>query len=726
MFSMILLDLDFSLPIKNPVIIFSLVLFIILFAPLLLNKLRIPHIIGLIIAGVLIGPYGLNLLLRDSSIVLFGTVGLIYIMFTAGLEIDLEEFRKNRGKSIVFGLFTFAIPAVFGSLIVYYVLGFSLYSSLLMGAMFASHTLLAYPIASRYGISRIRSVTLSIGGTIITDVLALILLATIAGLTRGAIGTAFWLRLGISSLIFAAIIFFLFPLIARWFFKRFEDNISQYIFVLALVFLGAFMAEAAGLEAIIGAFLSGLALNRFIPHNSALMNRIDFVGNALFIPFFLIGVGMLVDVTVLFKGLGALKVAGVMILIAVASKYVAAWLTQKTFRLLPEERSMIFGLSNARVGATLAVVLVGYNIIIGETESGEPLRLLNEDVLNGTILMILITCTISSLVVERASRKLAMLEEGKDKPTILDDKHRILISVAYPDTIMDLVDLALMLKPGSTKSPLYALNVVDENEMEGNSVANAKKLMEKVVRHASATDNQVIPLIRYDQNISNGIIYSVKEHEITDLVIGLHKETRENDSFFGSVAERILKKTSETIYVYKPVQPLNTLQRIVVAAPLKCEHEPGFYHWFDTLYFLARDTGLPLVIYASPETIVRMQATNSLRKAPLNVQYIDFFEWDEFLFFSGQIRNNDLFIVLTSRKGHVSYRSELEKIPYFLDKYFESISFIVLYPSQLDHDVNLDTEPLERTLIGNQLQENIEMINKAGKYVKKIFRRNKD
>lgn len=720
---MILLDLDFSLPIKNPVIIFSLVLFIILFAPLLLNKIRIPHIIGLIIAGVLIGPYGLNLLLRDSSIVLFGTVGLIYIMFTAGLEIDLEEFRKNRNKSLVFGLFTFLFPSVIGTLVSYYVLGFSMYSSMLMGSLFASHTLLAYPIASRYGIARNRSVTLTIGGTIITDILALILLAAIAGMTRGEIGSAFWLRLAISSLVFTALIFFGYPLIARWFFKRFEDNISQYIFVLAMVFLGAFMAEAAGLEAIIGAFLSGLALNKFIPHHSPLMNRIDFVGNALFIPFFLIGVGMLVDVSVLFKGLNALKVAGVMILVAVATKYIAAWVTQKSFKLSRDERQMIFGLSNARVGATLAVVLVGYNIIIGETPEGEPLRLLNEDILNGAILMILVTCTISSLVVEKASRKMAVLEEGNDTASREADKQRILISIAYDDTINDLVDLALMLKPSASRAPIYALNVVDEQDSESNSQAAGKKMMEKAVKHASATDHEIIPLIRYDQNISNGIIYSVKEHQVTDLLIGLHKENNKSDSFFGAVAERILKKTTETIYVYKPVQPLNTLQRILVAVPPKAESEPGFYHWFDILYYLSRETGLPLIIYASPDTIIRMQQTNEFRKAPLQIQYIPFSDWDEFLFFSGQVRYNDLFIILTSRKGHISYQSELEKLPYYLDKYFESISFIVLYPAQLDHVVNLEMDSLEKTLMNNPLPENIELINKAGDYVKRMFKR---
>ncbi len=320
----LLSDLDLSLPLTNPVVIFSLVLFIILFAPILLNRIRVPHILGLIIAGVVIGPYGLKLLLRDSSIVLFGTVGLQYIMFTAGLEIDLEEFRKNRFKSFVFGLYTFIFPMILGTLSGYYLLRFSLPSSLLLAGMFASHTLLAYPITSKYGISRIRSVTLTIGGTIVTDFLALLVLAAVTGMTKGEIGSAFWVRLFISTLIFGAVIFYLFPLVASWFFKRFDDNVSQYIFVLAMVFFGAFLAEAAGLEAIIGAFLAGLALNRFIPHSSALMNRIEFVGNAFFIPFFLISVGMLVDFRVLFNGFGALKVALVMTILGVLSKYIAA------------------------------------------------------------------------------------------------------------------------------------------------------------------------------------------------------------------------------------------------------------------------------------------------------------------------------------------------------------------------------------------------------------------
>ncbi|MDO9136604.1 MAG: cation:proton antiporter, partial [Lutibacter sp.] len=324
---MILLSVfDLTLPLKNPVLLFSLLLFIILFAPILLNKLKIPHLIGLIIAGAIIGPNGLNLMLRDSSIILFGTVGLLYIMFLAGLEIDLAEFKKNSKKSLVFGLYTFIIPMVLGTLTGIYFLKFSIMTSILLASMFASHTLIAYPIISKLGVAKNRAVNITVGGTLITDTLALLVLAAIAGMSTGEVNSFFWMRLSVSVVIFGLIIMFIFPIIGRWFFKRFDDNISQYIFVLAMVFLGAFLAEAAGIEAIIGAFLVGLALNRLIPQTSPLMNRVEFVGNALFIPFFLIGVGMLIDFSVFFKGFDTIKVAATMVVIATTSKFIAAWL----------------------------------------------------------------------------------------------------------------------------------------------------------------------------------------------------------------------------------------------------------------------------------------------------------------------------------------------------------------------------------------------------------------
>lgn len=711
---------DLTLPLTNPVIIFSLVLFIILFAPIVFNKIKVPHIIGLIVAGIIIGPYGLNLLLRDSSIVLFGTVGLIYIMFTAGLEIDLDEFKKNSFKSLVFGLFTFILPMAGGFFGAYYLLKYSIPSSIVLACTMASHTLLAYPIASKYGLSNIRSVTMAIGGTIVTDILALLALAGVVGMTRGNMTATFWIQLAISTIVFGCIVFFVFPIIARWFFKKFGDNISQYIFVLALVFLGSFLAELAGLEAIIGAFLSGLTLNRFIPSRSALMHRIDFVGHAFFIPFFLIGVGMLVDFRVIFNGFGALKVAGLMIITAIISKYIAAWLTQQTFRMGVFERKMLFGLSTARVGATLAVVLVAYNLIIGETENGEPLRLIGEDVLNGAILMILITCTVSSFTVERASRQLALDEDNK-APEDENTAGKILISLAYPETVNDLIDLGLLLKPKGSTIPVHLLHVVSEENDDGHLRAAGQKILQNALARVTETEKHVVPLSRFDLNISNGIVYTIKEQGITDVLIGLHQRSASGD-FLGPITEKIIRRTYETIYIYKSVQPVNTLKRMVVAVPPKAELEPGFSHWFLKLATLCKEAGLSLIYHASQATITELH--DQARQAhSLTIDFRKFTDWDDFLILSRDLKPNDLFVIVSSRKGHVSYNPFLNKVPQHLSKYFSANSFLIVYPKQLEHGVNMeDIEHADGALM-ETLSDNMGRLSKAATYLKRFLSR---
>ncbi len=392
-----------TLPIEDPILKFLLILLIILGAPLILNKLKIPYLLGLIIAGAVIGPHGLNLVLRDSSIILSGTAGLLYIMFLSGLDMDMDDIRKSGAQSLVFGLYTFCVPLIFGVLAGYYILGFSIYSSILLAGLFASQTLIAYPIVSKLGISRNKAVTIAVGGTIITDTLALLQLTVVVSMVTGEVEPWFWWRFGISVTACIAAILFLFPIAARWFLKRVKDPISQYIFILAMVFLGAWMAQLAGLEAIIGAFLSGLSLNKLIPRASVLMRNVEFVGNAIFIPFFLIGVGMLIDYRAFFRDWESLKVAAVMILLITAAKYLAALLTQKTFHLTKDQRMVIFGLSSAHVAATLAAVMVCYEIVIGYTPDGEPIRLLGDSVLNGTFLMMLATCIISSFATQHGA-----------------------------------------------------------------------------------------------------------------------------------------------------------------------------------------------------------------------------------------------------------------------------------------------------------------------------------
>lgn len=721
---MILLSsLDFSLPLQNPVIIFSLVLFIILFAPILLNKIKVPHIIGLIVAGVIVGPYGLNLLKRDSSIVLFGTVGLLYIMFLAGLEIDLAEFKKNRKRILVFGLLTFAFPLIFGSLASYYLLGYGFLSSLLLASMFSTHTLVSYPIASKYGVIRNRAVSMTVGGTMITDILALLILAGIAGMTKESVTTSFWLQLGGSTIVFVTIVFAVFPIIIRWFFKHFDDSISQYIFVLAMVFLASFLAEAAGIEAIIGAFFSGLVLNKFVPHSSPLMNRIDFVGNALFIPFFLISVGMLVDVTVLVKGWGALKVAGIIITVALATKYLAAWLTQKIFKLTAAEGTMIFGLSSSHAAATLAIILVGYNIITGETAAGEPIRLLNEDVLNGTILLILVSCGVSSFVVEDASKKLALeQDEGEANAVHEQTNEKILVSLAYPDMVSQLVDFGVMLKSKKTHTTVYGLNVIDDDAESNNNAASSKKILEKAMSHAAAAENSLIPVTRYDSSISNGIVYTIKEHGVSDIVIGMHKQADQH-SFLGTKAENIIKRVHETIYIYKPTQPLNTFKRIVVVMPPRAETEPGFLHWLKKLMAIAKEAGMPINFHGTVETNEAIAKITERAADVVKMHFKEFDNWDDFLIFTRELKMNDLFIIVSSRKGHDSYLPQLNKLPYYLSNYFAEQSLIVLYPKQLELGINMGNIEQTDSYLIETISEQIGAIGKAGKYVKGLFRK---
>jgi Kef-type K+ transport system membrane component KefB len=679
---LLLSELNFTLPLENPVLRFSLILFIILFAPLLLNKIRVPQLIGLILAGALIGPNGLHLLERDSSIILFGTVGLLYIMFLAGLEIDLGDFKKNKDKSIVFGLYTFSIPMLLGTSVGVYVMGFSWMSAILLASMFASHTLIAYPLVSKLGVAKNKAVNITVGGTMITDTLALLVLAVIAGMAVGDITPDFWIRLGISLAIFGAIVFFLFPWVGTWFFKRYEDNISQYIFVLGLVFLGAFLAEAAGVEAIIGAFMAGLALNRLIPHTSPLMNRIEFVGNALFIPFFLIGVGMLINVRVFFLDLETITVAVMMTVVATLSKYLAAWLTQKTYGFSKAQRQVMFGLSNAQAAATLAAVTVGYNIILGENPDGQPNRLLNEAILNGTILMILVTCTLASFVAQKGAAQIALedMEEETDGDGGRSEGEKILIPINYPENIEELVNLAITVKSEKSKNALLALNIIPTDSNDVKLEKEAKKLLEKASIAASATDNHIHELVRYDANIINGITNVVKEHKVSDLILGLHKQRGISGSFLGNLTEGVLNRCNVTTLIYRFIQPINTINRYHIIAPQGAEKEIGFPFWLFRVWNLSKNTGAKLIFYGNKSFLKFIKDVQ--KSHATEVEFREFFEWEDFLIISREMKENDTLFIIMSRKNEISYTPVMKHIPKYLNKYFQAFNYVLVYPIQ--------------------------------------------
>jgi Kef-type K+ transport system membrane component KefB/nucleotide-binding universal stress UspA family protein len=714
---MIVLNIfETTLPLANPVLKFLLILVIILFAPIILNKIKIPHLLGLIIAGAVIGPNGINLMERDSSIILSGTAGLLYIMFLAGLEIDIADFKKNSTKSLVFGLYTFIIPMTMGILSGIYILGFSMPTSILLASMFASHTLIAYPIISKMGVAKNKAVNITVGGTMITDTLALLVLAVIVGMTAGEVNTEFWIRLSISIIVFGLIVMLFFPIIGRWFFKQFDDNVSQYIFVLVMVFLGAVLAEMAGIEAIIGAFLSGLALNRLIPHTSPLMNRIEFVGNAIFIPFFLIGVGMLIDYRAFFKDFETIKVASVMIIVATTAKFLAAWITQKTYKFSVDERRLIFGLSNAQAAATLAAVLVGFNIIIGETETGEPIRLLSESILNGTILMILSTCTIASFVAQKGATNIALLESTDASVDDGESQERILIPISNIETTDELVNLGVTIKSKKNKDGLFALSIVDNNTIDGSADKQAKKILSKAAVTASATDNLIHELLRYDLNIVNGITSVAKEHKITDLILGLHIGKGISDSFLGNLTEGILTKCNTTTLIYKPTQPFGTIKRHIVIVPENAEKEIGFPFWLIKVWNIARNSGAKLVFYAAQETLQFIKEIQS--KHPIECEFENFSDWDDFLILARDFHQDDNLIIILSRKDKPSFHSNMTKIPSYLNKYFKDTSYILIYPMQTGVTDTSQIDLKNPTFI-----EPLEKLDEIGKTIAKIFRR---
>ena len=669
-------NFDFHLPVTDPTWIFFLVLVIILFAPIVLERLRIPHIIGMILAGVVIGEHGFNILARDSSFELFGKVGLYYIMFLAGLEMNMEDFKSIRVKATVLGLLAFIFPLGIGIWTNLHLLGYSLATSVLLASMYASHTLIAYPIAIRYGINRQRAVSIAVGGTAVTDTLTLLVLAVVGGMYKGETSEMFWIWLGLKVVVLSVVIMYAFPRIGRWFFRRYSDNVVQYIFVMAMVFLGAGLMEFVGMEGILGAFLAGLVLNRLIPHVSPLMSHLEFVGNALFIPYFLIGVGMLIDVNVLFGHIDSVKVAVVMIIVALLGKWIASWLTQKIYKMRALERELMFGLSNAQAAATLAAVLVGYNIILPNGE-----RLLNEDVLNGTILLILVTCVVSSFITEHAAKRIAM-DDAEVSDEKAQEKEKFLIPVANPETLESLMSLAMVVRDEKQPDNLVALNVINDNNGSVKQEMRGKRSLERAAQIAASTSVRLKTVSRFDLNITTGILHTAKEYEATNIIIGLHCKMSIVDSFFGNLTENLLKNTYLQVMVARFLIPVNTLRRIIVAVPPKAEFEHGFMKWITHMCRMSSQLGCRVHFYAHPQTLGYIRGYIQKKHKDTRVAYSELEDWDDLLLLTGQVNYDHLLVIISARRGSISYDSAFERLPMQISKYFNNNSIMLLYPEQ--------------------------------------------
>ena len=679
------INLNEFFPITDTTWIFFLVLCIILFAPILFNKLRLPHIIGMIFAGLLVGPHGFNILDHDSSFELFGDVGLFYIMFLASLEINMQEMKMAKGGALLLGLTAFVFPLAIGVAANIFVLDYGLAASVLLASMYASHTLIAYPIVARYGLSRLRCVNFAVGGTIVTDTLTLFVLAVIGGLFKGDTGAWFLPVLLVKMILLTLVIVFLFPRVARFFFRKYNDGIIQYIFVMAMLFLGAGLMELVGMDGILGAFVTGHVLNRLIPRSSPLMKHIEFVGNALFIPYFLIGVGMIIDLKVLFGGGNALMVAGVMIVIALFGKWLASWVTQKVYGMSGEERRLMFGLSNAQAAATLAAVLVGYNIILADGS-----RLLNDDVLNGTIILILVTCVVSSIITENASRKIAISGEVVEKP--METPGKMLISLANPDMVDRLMSLALMLRKENSNVPLSAVNVVlDEDE---NQMARGTKILEHAADIAATVNVQLLTKLRLTTNISHGIIHEMKENNYHELVVGFHEKSSPNDFFLGTVLPELLTGLYCQIIMARLTMPINTIRCIHITFPAKTEFEAGFFHWVEQTERLA--TGLDCLIkyHGHIDTMRLIQKHHKDTKSRIRAEFYETDGGNDLKRISQLVKPDHLLIVVSARRGSISFRPSLDHIFTQIQRNYVGRSILLIYPNGYSKDSDMTELPV--------------------------------
>ncbi len=664
----------FETPLSNPVLIFSLILFIILLSPILLRRIKIPGIIGLILSGVLIGPHGLYLLERNSAVDLFSTIGLLYIMFIAGLELDMNEFRKSRHKSVLFGLFTFAVPIAIGYPVCYYVLGYDTLASIMISSMFATHTLVSYPVVNSYGISKNEAVAITIGGTILTDTAVLIILAVIIGASQGQLDQQFWVTLGVSFAIFLSIMFGVIPRIAKWFFQKVEgEKTAHYIFVLFVVFLAAFLAEVAGLEHIIGAFVAGLALNKLIPHSSALMNRIEFIGNAIFIPFFLISVGMIVDVSVLLKGPMALYIAATLTVVAIFSKWLAAWFTQLSFGYSGAQRQVIFGLSSAHAAATLAVIMVGYRY-----------EIIDENVLNGTIVLILITCIVASLATEMASKKVVLAgeqDEVTDERNIEREEH-LLLPIANLNNMEPLLDFATLIKSKRSPHPLTVLTVVPNNEMAEQNMKTARKNLDSTAKYASGSETEVNMTATIDYNIATGISRAAREISADGIILGWPSKAGIIEKIVGEKTESILNRTDASLFMCHVVKPLITHKRMVVLCPPLAESELGFEFWMEKVLRLAKELTINILFVCDGRTQYAVADYLAANKHTVRVQFSAFEEWNDLIGLRQFINDDDLVVFVSARIGEVSHRHSLDALPVKLGKVYHHHNRILVYPAR--------------------------------------------
>lgn len=680
-------DIATYFPITNPTLIFFVVMLIILSAPIIMGKLRIPHIIGMVLAGVLIGKYGFNILNRDDSFELFGNVGLYYIMFLAALEMDMEGVKKNVKRMLIYGALTCFIPFGLTFVMSVSMLKYSIMASLILGCIMASNTLIAYPIVGRYGLQRKPSVTLSVGASMISLLTSLIILSAIENAHAGNSDFMFWAWFVAKIIIYCGVLSLIVPRLTRYFLRRYSDAVMQFIFVMAMLFMSAAIAEAVGVNGISGAFFAGLILNRYIPPVSPLMNRIEFIGNALFIPYFLIGVGMLINVRLLFNGGNILWVVFLIVVFGTVGKAIAAYLACFSFRMPWSSGHMMFGLTSAHAAGAIAMVMVGMKIEIAPGK-----YLVDDTMLNGVVMMILFTCIISTMVTENAAQRIILRDKEfahEEEPE--NDDEKILVPVKYPEYANRLINLAILMRNQKLNRGLVGLNVVYDDAKMRQNQALGQKILQQVQQYAAGSDVKMQTQVRIAANIANGIKHAFKEFQASEILIGMHMHAEVSNKFWGEFHQSLFNGLNRQIIMARLHQPLTTIRRIQVAVPSRAQYEPGFYRWLERLARMAKNLECRITFHSRKDTqeLIKQFITNKHNE--LRADYEEMEHWSELPMLASTISQDHMFVVVTARKGTVSYKTALDRLPEEITKYFNGKNLMIIFPDQFGEQMETMT-----------------------------------
>lgn len=688
--------------ITDPTWVFFLVLVIILSAPLLLRRLRIPPIIGLMLAGVLIGPFGFNVFERDRSFEIFGQVGIYYIMFLAALELDMGSVSHYGRRGLQFGLLTFLFPFALGFLSARYVLHYGPETSMLLACILASHTLVSYPIVGRYGIGRHRSVVISVVATAIAIFLALLMVAITVGRLHGDADWLYWLLFTLKCVLYGMFVVMVFPRVGRWFLRRYDDSVMQYTFILALVFLSASLAKLVGLEGLLGAFLAGLVVNRLIPRTSPLMNRIEFVGNALFIPYFLIGVGMIIDVNILFSDTNTLWVVAVIVVAATLGKWLAAVIMTITSSGDRDSGTLMFGLTNAHAAGALAIVMIG---------TDPSVQLMDNAVLNGTVMLILFSCIISSLATNRGARRL-VLKDTQFEENRGSYHGRCLVTYSREENVDSLTQLAMLIRNPYIPESLIGLTVSFDDEMGKKQHQLARKILDKAQDAAAAADIQMVTLNRVSTNIVSGILHTMTENDCGEVIMSLSDQTNDlPKASLGTIIDNILEGTRREVIVMRCIVPAGTLRRVIIAVPQKAEYEVGFFKWLEHVSRIGEQLDCHLEFHAHPDTLPYIQGYMQQKHGNLRSEFVEMDRWTHILQLASRSSMDHMFIFVTARQGSISYQSRFDSLPQIIHRHFSRTSVIMLYPDQWG-------EPTETLSI---FQPNGRVVTRRSSWLTKLF-----